>query len=175
VSRPPITLRERDVARFLSKLDKNGPIHPHLGTPCWDYVGGSFGDGCGAFKLTIEPFKYRQVRASRIAFIVFHGYDPGDLFVCHKCDRPICCNGEHLFAGTQSDNEMDKQAKGRAPSRRGEDNPVHLLTEAAILDIRRRRAAGEVLSVIAAAHGVAVTTVHAVIKGRSWRHVSCSH
>jgi hypothetical protein len=34
-------------------------------------------------------------------------------FVLHKCDIGICVNPEHLFIGTQHDNMIDKNAKGR--------------------------------------------------------------
>lgn len=32
---------------------------------------------------------------------------------CHRCDNPPCIEPTHLFAGSQSDNEADKTAKGR--------------------------------------------------------------
>jgi hypothetical protein len=170
-----VRLTVEDTARFLAKLKKDGPLHPTLGTPCWDYLGGTFKDGYGAFRVKVGTLQYRQLRASRVAFIIFHGYDPGQLLVCHKCDRPSCCRGDHLFAGTSVDNEHDKHAKGRAPNRKGERSPVHKLTEDKVLDIRQRRVAGETLLAIARTHNVAMTTVHAIVQRRTWSHLPCSN
>lgn len=36
-------------------------------------------------------------------------------YVLHHCDNPKCCNPEHLFAGSKSDNAKDCMAKGRHP------------------------------------------------------------
>lgn len=42
------------------------------------------------------------------------------MYACHHCDNRTCCQPEHLFEGTPSDNVQDMMAKGRwvAPPRR---------------------------------------------------------
>lgn len=52
--------------------------------------------------------------ASRAVYKVYNNLDLGSkIVVCHKCDRPSCCNPEHLFHGTQGDNVRDCRNKNR--------------------------------------------------------------
>lgn len=62
-------------------------------------------------------------RAHRIAYRLFKGEIPKDLkkgdslvhrFVCHTCDVEGCCNPDHLWLGTHSDNNQDRMAKDRS-------------------------------------------------------------
>jgi hypothetical protein len=140
-----------------------------LGTHCWDYSGGTFADGCGAFRLRFAVGVYRQLRASRVGFEIQNGPLPDGLLACHRCDRPICVRGDHLFAGTHVDNEADKHQKGRASDRRGSLNQNARLTADVVAQIRARRASGEVLSVLAAEFGVSQSTICDIAKRRSWR------
>jgi hypothetical protein len=50
----------------------------------------------------------------RIAWELANGPIAGDLFVCHACDNPPCCNVDHLFLGTNKANMEDMARKGRA-------------------------------------------------------------
>jgi hypothetical protein len=52
-------------------------------------------------------------RAHRFSWELFRGGIPGNLFVLHKCDTPLCVNPEHLFLGTARDNTHDAIRKGR--------------------------------------------------------------
>jgi hypothetical protein len=64
---------------------------------------------------------------------------------------------------------LDRSSKGRQPH--GERNGKSLLTDASVLAIRSRRAAGERSAQLAAEYGVSVSTIHKVISGTRWRHV----
>jgi hypothetical protein len=87
-------------ARFWSRIPRT--------TGCWEWKAGCFDNGYGAFKS-----QGKQYHAHRLVWELTRGKIPSGLLVCHKCDNPRCCNPEHLFLGTVSDNAKDAVAKGR--------------------------------------------------------------
>lgn len=72
---------------------------------------------CWRWKPATCDFDYGSFRgevATRMAYKIFHQRDISeDLFVCHRCDFPSCCNPLHLFLGTHEDNMRDMVEKGR--------------------------------------------------------------
>jgi len=54
-----------------------------------------------------------SVSATRAAFVLSNGVNPGELLVCHHCDNSLCCNPRHLYLGTALDNAADKVARRR--------------------------------------------------------------
>lgn len=74
---------------------------------CWEFTGTRNEDGYGTIRVDGQSEK-----AHRVAYRLAVG-DPGDLDVLHRCDNPPCCNPADLFAGTNRDNMIDRQRKGR--------------------------------------------------------------
>lgn len=56
-------------------------------------------------------------QAHRVAFLLTVGPIGHGLFVCHRCDTPLCVNPAHLFLGTNNDNVADMIGKGRQRSK----------------------------------------------------------
>lgn len=54
----------------------------------------------------------RHKGAHRASFEVVYGKIPSGLFVCHSCDNKKCINPEHLYLGTNQDNQLDAVARG---------------------------------------------------------------
>lgn len=75
---------------------------------CWEWSGQK--DEDGYCKVNYKDSMYT---ASRVAYYIATGKQPGDLQVCHKCDNPTCCRFDHLFLGTNQDNVNDRVRKGR--------------------------------------------------------------
>jgi hypothetical protein len=70
---------------------------------CWEWRGYKDPNGYG---------RYGRIPAQRIAFELAKGAI-GNLCVCHSCDNPPCCNPNHLWLGTQQENIIDMNKKGR--------------------------------------------------------------
>lgn len=79
-------------------------------------------------------FNGRTHAAHRVSWMLFQGSIPDGMFVCHRCDNPICVNPKHLFIGTNADNIRDSSRKGRLHF--GERNGSAKLTEAKVRRIR---------------------------------------
>lgn len=76
---------------------------------CWEWNHGrtSYGYGLGVLNG-------RRVMAHRMIWYLKDGVYPSpNDFICHRCDNPPCCNPDHLFIGTQTDNMRDCVDKGR--------------------------------------------------------------
>lgn len=152
--RSPLTVEER----FWTKVQR--------GDGCWEWTGKERVKGYGRFRPgSTQP----KVLAHRFAYELLCGPIPDGLQVLHRCDNPLCVRPDHLFPGTNADNVADKVSKGRQSRLGGERNPNAKLTEQDVLEVRRRRAAGESRKVVAAAFGISPTMVSLITTGRFWR------
>lgn len=72
-------------------------------TPCWNWTGTKDRGGYG-----IVVYERRPWRVHRLSYWLRHGDLRGKRCVCHTCDNPPCCNPDHLFLGTDSENAFDR-------------------------------------------------------------------
>lgn len=83
---------------------------PNSGCHLW--TGATTSTGYG--KINIGPRgKMKEIRVHRYIWERDQGPIPDGLCVLHQCDTPACCNVDHLFLGTRTDNARDKVRKGR--------------------------------------------------------------
>jgi len=150
--------------RFWEKVDRRGR------EDCWLWKAATV-KGYGVF----APVHHKLVKAHRFAYELVKGPIPDGQDVLHKCDCPPCCNPEHLFPGTQLDNQRDSIAKGRRASQDGEHNGNAKLTETQVREVRRLRSEGYVLAAIGEIMGVHLSTISLIVCGVTWKHLSESY
>jgi hypothetical protein len=96
------------------------------------------------------------------------------ILVLHKCDNPRCVRPAHLFLGSHQDNATDRDQKGRFRVLHGSLNGWSKLTEkdvASIIKTYDDPHSKETGVDIAKRFGVSPTTVHDILRGKTWRHV----
>lgn len=161
----------------LERLLSNFTINPVTG--CWEWQGHRHrGYGLIAHKKPGTAF-----RAHRLSYETFIGPIPDDKpKILHTCDNPPCFFPEHLFAGTDTDNMADRDAKGRVASgrrqgththpetvRRGERHPGAKLTNAQVAEIRTRLSNGELCPPLGREFGVSRYTINSIKLNKIWK------
>ena len=154
------------VFSFWSKVDKSGPTMLGMVTPCWVWTRATNDNGYG-----VAWISGRTVLAHRHTWDTAVGPIPDGLKVLHRCDNPPCVRPDHLFVGTQADNNLDADRKNRSTVRSGERNINAKLTEEIVRSSRPRWAAGESCAGLAREHGVSTQAMWFAVNGHTWRSV----
>lgn len=142
---------------------------PEPNTGCLLWTKATFASGYGGFALNGERKHIRL--AHRFAWESTRGPISAGQHVLHRCDTRACINPDHLFLGTQADNNRDMFRKGRNRHnpRRGVEAPNAKLTDSAVEYIRT---SGDSLRALARRFGVSKVAVGKVRSGKTWAHVA---
>ncbi len=132
-------------------------------TGCWIWTGPDNGKGYGVFYIGTK-----NRHAHRISYEVFKGPIPEGLHILHACDNPACVNPAHLRTGTQKDNAIDRESRGRRDVR-GERIGTSKLTEADVIEIRKSKLGQKAL---AEKYGVAPSHIWVIRAKKAWTHVT---
>jgi hypothetical protein len=90
--------------RFWSKIEIKGP------NDCWNWKALLTDSGHGRFRIEDKLFQ-----AHRVAWKLVNGSIPKGMQILHKCDNPSCCNPDHLYCGTHTDNMRDRNTRHPVP------------------------------------------------------------
>ncbi len=150
---------------------------------CWLWMGGQNMAGYGMF---CQGKRGTHIRAHRASWLIHNGPIPEGLLVCHKCDVRNCVRPDHLFLGTKLDNAQDALKKGKLGPQVetlkrirgtyiGEKHPTSKLTNAQVMEMRRLYIPNKYgTHRLAARFGLCQQTVHAIVTGKSWKHLPAS-
>jgi hypothetical protein len=153
--RPIPELTEKQKDRFFKRIgppDENG---------CRPWLGALDKDGYGVLGIN-----YKNFRAIRVAYFLATGEDPGDALILHSCDNPTCCEGKHLSAGTQKQNQ---EFRLNNPDFSGENHPRARLTQAEADEIRAMDTEGIRLGIIAEKFGVTTAAISMIVRGEHFK------
>lgn len=133
---------------------------------CWPYSKKSFAHSLNRACTYGLVYKTRskRVRAHRLTFELAFGEIPEGMFVCHRCDNPLCCNPAHLFLGDAATNNADKMGKGRHFVMSGERNGLAKLTDIQAAEVARRAIAGENQRLLASEFGISQPAISRIKK-----------
>ena len=113
---------------------------------------------------------YRTYRIHQLVAAAFIGPRPDGYQTCHNDGNPSNNALGNLRYDTVSGNQLDKLKHGTMPQ--GTRHHNSKLNGAAATEIRRRSAAGEGNTELGKAFGVTQSTVYAVVRRKTWKHVA---
>lgn len=143
---------------------------------CWEWSG----TRCGGYGRFFAGGSWENVH--RLSYETFKGDIPPGALVRHRCDNPPCWNPDHLLVGSYGDNARDMVDRGRQrggftrqPNEleraRGVRNGASVLTDADVVEIRRRCKAGESQHSVATHFGVTRPNIGYIVRRKTWAHV----
>lgn len=167
MAKAPLTipfLTEKDKERFFSKIRV-------VESGCHEWQACIEKGGYARTKILDSSDKKRGYFVHRVALFLATGEQPADKHVCHTCDNPKCCNPEHLFFGTRSDNMRDMLAKGRGNKAKGERNCFAKLTAEVVTNVRGDFANKVPVKEIVEKHGIGRSNIYMILNRQTWRHI----
>lgn len=136
---------------------------------CWPWLGSVTSDGYGRTWFIDRPWL-----AHRLAWRFVNGEIPETTItvhgtvIRHSCDNPVCCNPQHLVAGTQLDNIADRHNRSRNGDHKGE---AHGKSKITAVDVLAIRASSESHAALGRKYGMTKTGIWQIRHYKNWKHV----
>jgi len=137
---------------------------------CWEWGGAKNIKGYGQFSLKKNGILTSE-KSHRESYRLSKGEIPKNIMVCHSCDNPSCCNPNHLFLGTNSENMKDMYKKGRGNDLKGENNKLSKIKNDDISEIFLLYSQGFNFAEIGRKFNVSYVCIANIIKRKTWKHI----
>lgn len=134
---------------------------------CWEWQGSCNNSGYGTCGWGGKTYVAHRV-AAWIAGMIDDMAAPKNAdnptHVLHKCDNRKCCNPEHFFLGTFSDNQLDAYNKKRKVQPKGEAHANAKLSNAQAEEVRVLYTEGWTQVRLALRFGISQTAISRIIR-----------
>lgn len=161
-----ISFRER----FWAKVNKAGPVQSHCSDlgQCWIWTARIGTHGYGEIQRGRRG--EGVINAHVASWLIHFGFIAPSLKVLHRCDFKPCVRPNHLWLGTDADNNHDMRNKGRDNTAQGEDAGAAKLTLAEVHEIRSLFQSGHTnCAALGRSFGLHRTQIWRIVHNRYWR------
>jgi hypothetical protein len=138
---------------------------------CWDWQGSLNSTGYGNVSWSGKLYTTHRIAAwiTRMVDTPVAPKRPGVIgHVLHKCDNRKCCNPDHLFIGSLTDNMLDAYSKRRKVQPKGEKHANAKLSNRQASAIRKAYGHGSTQMKLATEYGVSQRVISLVVNNRSY-------
>lgn len=143
----------------------NSLIYKNPKNGCWEWQGMKK-SGYGYFSIN-----RKDLAVHRIMYEKHKGKIPKGINVCHFCDNPLCCNPDHLWIGSQSDNIKDMISKKRDYKSFGINHHKCKITEEDVYIIRQKYKEGMKMKSIHRLLNIPYRTIQHICTNNTWKHL----
>jgi hypothetical protein len=139
---------------------------------CWEWQGAHNSTGYGTVAWHGKVYTAHRI-AAWLTGLVESPSTPAtareQTHVLHKCDNRSCCNPNHFFLGSYTENQRDAYRKKRRSQPKGEAHTNAKLTNTQAATIRALYATGETQVSLAAAYGVSQRAISLVVRMETYK------
>lgn len=139
---------------------------------CWEWTGSCNNTGYGTVAWEGKVYVAHRIAAWLSGMVADklapkHAAEKG--YVLHKCDNRKCCNPNHFFIGSYSDNQKDAYQKKRKVQPKGAAHVNAKLTKEQVAEIRKRYTAGEYQMPLAKEFKVSQRSISLIVRGETYK------
>lgn len=89
-----------------------------------------------------------------------------DELCCHHCDNQYCVNPHHLYVGSYTDNNRDRELRGRSRTKKGYTSNAAKFTPEQAMTVIEQKASGATVRQLAELYNVSRSCIEAIVYGK---------